>query len=60
VSEDKTLKLWKKEMSSKVDTIKGHKGSVYSLALSNDSKILISGSFDKTIKVWKRSLGSKV
>jgi WD40 repeat protein len=33
-------------------TLTGHADSIWSLALSNDGHILISGSADKTIKVW--------
>src|SRR6266571_4330806 len=35
-------------------TIKGHKGYIWSVAISPDGQMLASGSVDKTIKLWEK------
>jgi WD40 repeat protein len=40
-----------------VQTLKGHRGYVASVAFSHDSTWLASGSFDKTVKIWDTSSG---
>ncbi len=40
-----------------LQTLKGHKGNVLSVALSPDGKTVASGSKDKTIKLWEVSSG---
>ncbi|NJM74361.1 MAG: WD40 repeat domain-containing protein [Scytonema sp. RU_4_4] len=49
-SEDKTIKLWKRDGSlfKEID----NKSPVKSLAFSPDGEVLISGDDDKTIKLW--------
>ncbi|BAY25848.1 protein kinase [Calothrix sp. NIES-2100] len=39
------------------NTLDGHNGQIYALAVSGDSQTLISGSADKTIKVWNLPTG---
>ena len=39
---------------------KGHKAIVRSMAVSNDKKYVITGSFDKTIKKWDLEMGEVV
>ena len=43
-SEDKTIKIWSFEDEKVLKTLKGHRGSVFCLTISNDEKIAISGS----------------
>jgi WD40 repeat protein len=43
-----------------IQTIKGHKKAVLSVAMSPDSKYLVTGSEDKTIKLWEISSGEVV
>ena len=40
-------------------TLKGHNECVLSLAISPDSRTLVSGGFDKTIKVWDIPTGNE-
>lgn len=40
------------EGATLITTLKGHSGSVGTLAWDNDRKILFSGSFDQTVIVW--------
>ena len=37
---------------SKNRTLKGHKNSVSSIAISRDGRLLVSGSIDQSIKIW--------
>jgi WD40 repeat protein len=41
-------------------TLTGHSGEVYSVAISLDGKTLASGSFDRTIKIWNLVTGEKI
>ncbi|MHC4199714.1 MAG: WD40 repeat domain-containing serine/threonine protein kinase, partial [Planctomycetota bacterium] len=41
-------------------TLKGHAGSVYSVAFSPDGKRLVTGSRDTTAKVWDAATGAEV
>jgi len=50
---DKTLKLWDLNAGKTLCTLKGHKGTITSVAVSKDSNILLSGSSDKTLKQWQ-------
>ena len=36
-------------------TLKGHDGSVWSVAFSPDGQRVVSGSFDETVKIWDAS-----
>ncbi len=50
---DQTLKLWDLNAAKSLCTLKGHKGTITSVAVSKDSNILLSGSSDKTLKQWQ-------
>ena len=52
---DKTIKVWNISMEICLLTLKGHKGTIYSLA-EMTSKNIISSSEDKTIRIWDISL----
>lgn len=49
---DQTIKVWNLEADKETLTLRGHTGSIFSLALGADGKRLFSGSADGTIKVW--------
>ena len=62
-SDDKLIKVWDQTsgvnlleqswaLHGEASTLAGHSGEVYSLALSNDMRLLVSGS-DKEIILWK-------
>ena len=40
--------------------MKGHSKSVKSIAISSDSKYIVSGSYDKTIKIWNLESGQEI
>jgi WD40 repeat protein len=49
---DDTVKIWDIATGALNRTIKGHRGTVYSVAFSHDSKLVASGSYDDTVKIW--------
>lgn len=46
------IKLWDVTSGKGMATLKGHEGTVWSVAFDRDGKLLASGSEDKTIKLW--------
>jgi len=40
-----------------MQTLEGHSGTVWSVAVSADGRHVVSGSYDKTIKVWGTQTG---
>ncbi|MHB9295703.1 putative serine/threonine-protein kinase PkwA [Pillotina sp. SPG140] len=38
-------------------TLRGHQGSVRSVAYSPDERFIVSGSFDNTVKIWDAKSG---
>ena len=58
-SEDQTLKVWDAETGQETLTLKGHTGSVYSVAFSPDGRRIVSGSQDGTLKVWDAETGQE-
>lgn len=53
-----TLKFWDVQTGHCLRTFAGHKDSVISVCLSNDSKFALSGSADHTLKLWEVVTGS--
>ena len=49
---DSTVRIWEVSTGHMVETLRGHKDSVYSVAFTPDGKELVSGSLDKTLKLW--------
>ena len=51
-SSDHTIKFYDLDEKKEISVISGHENAISSLAISPDSKILISGSDDMTIRIW--------
>jgi WD40 repeat protein len=57
-SQDQTIKLWQLDTGQCLQTLRGHRSWVSSVAWSFDGKVLASGSCDNTIKLWCVSMGT--
>jgi WD40 repeat protein len=55
---DTTAKLWDTDSGAVVRTFIGHTGQVTALALSQNGKLLITGSTDSTAKIWDIATGT--
>ncbi len=49
---DGTLKIWDLKTYQEIRTLSGHKGYIYSVAVSADAKHIISGGADDIVKLW--------
>ena len=52
---DRVIRIWDTGSGRLVETVAGHRDSVYSVALSRDGKTLVSGSLDRTLRIWSFS-----
>ncbi len=49
---DATIRIWDLETGRQLHVLEGHLAGVSTIAWSQDSKILASGSDDKSIRLW--------
>ena len=56
-SDYNTIKMWSVESGEEIKTFTGHSGSIWSVAISADGKVIVSGSLDKKIKMWSVESG---
>ena len=50
--EDLAINLWDLGSGKRVKKMTGHTASVYSIAFSNESSLLVSGGADWTVRCW--------
>ncbi|MFB2934605.1 trypsin-like peptidase domain-containing protein [Aerosakkonemataceae cyanobacterium BLCC-F154] len=55
--DDSTIKIWNRNTGELLRTLKGHSGTISSLAIDPFGHILASGSYDGTIKIWSLHTG---
>lgn len=51
-SSNSIVYIWDVETGNRLETLRGHRDSVHSVAFTPDGKQLVSGSLDKTLKYW--------
>ena len=51
-SADKTLKIWDLRTFEEVRTLTGHQNDIYSVAVSPDTKHIVSGGLDMIVMLW--------
>ena len=59
-SVDQTAKVWEAASGKELLTLKGHSGSIRSVAFSPDGQRIVTGSDDKTAKVWEAASGREL
>ncbi|MBE9004922.1 serine/threonine protein kinase [Fortiea sp. LEGE XX443] len=57
---DRIIKVWNLATGKEILTIRGHSQKINAVAISPNSKTLVSGSDDQTIKVWNLATGKIV
>jgi WD40 repeat protein len=55
--EDRTIKLWNLDTGENQHQLKGHAGSIWSVAISSDGTKIASASSDYTVKIWNIQTG---
>jgi WD40 repeat protein len=58
-SDDHLVELWTVR-GERLATLRGHTGSVVSVAFSRDDKLIASGSTDRTARVWEIATGREI
>jgi WD40 repeat protein/serine/threonine protein kinase len=51
-SNDQTVRIWEAESNRLLTELRGHRGDVTRLIMSNDGKSFLSSSRDRTLKMW--------
>jgi WD40 repeat protein len=57
---DGTISFWDVDSGKEMRVLRGHRGLVFSLALSRNGRMLASGSYDHTVKIWDVNSGNEI
>ncbi|MEX0678197.1 MAG: hypothetical protein WD063_14030 [Pirellulales bacterium] len=58
--DDNVLRVWDRETGKLVREMKGHKGVVFSIDVSPDGRLAVSGSSDGTMRLWDLATGNEL
>lgn len=58
-SKDPTPSVWYSQNGERLGSFRGHSGAVWSLSVSRDSRMLVSGSADNTARLWDVECGKE-
>ncbi|KAJ3339231.1 hypothetical protein HDU83_007722 [Entophlyctis luteolus] len=56
-SSDKSARIWDAKTGELIHKLEGHRGTVYSVAITNDGANIATGSADRTAKLWDAGTG---
>jgi WD40 repeat protein len=56
-SQGRVLRLWDLDAVTCVQSLRGHRGIVYSCGVSDDARYAVSGSEDMTVRLWDLQAG---
>jgi len=59
-SKDNQPTVWYSDNGERLGTFEGHRGTVWSLDVTSDSKFLVTGGADMSVKVWNVQTGEKL
>jgi len=54
------ITIWSLSSGAKIRSLRGHEGSISSIAFSQDGKLLVSGAKDSMVKLWNISSGQEI
>ena len=57
---ENTIKVWDIESGNEVYTLNGHSGQIKALAVTHNSRFLVSGGDDKMVKIWDLETGKNI
>jgi WD40 repeat protein len=57
---DGTITHWDLSTCKEIRSLQGHSNSVYSVAISQDGKYALSGSYDRSLKLWDLSKTKRI
>jgi WD40 repeat protein len=52
------VRLWDATSGEDLGILRGHTGTVWSVALSADGQLVVSGGFDGSVKIWDAQSGA--
>lgn len=54
------VKIWDAQSGKELLDLEGHQGTVYTIAISPNAKLIASGSYDQTVRLWDVKKGKEI